>query len=151
MARKARPAAKTHDEIFASMVDGLDHAISIAKGEADPATYRVHVPFDLDVKAVRQKTGLSQEAFAGAFGFSAGTVRDWEQKRRTPDQAARMYLWAIGQRPDTMREILDPLTGKVAATARAGRSNPARSAPRAIASPGANRPRPTKASRTLGH
>jgi len=150
MARKARPAARTHDEIFASMVDGLDHAISIAKGEADPATYRVHVPFDLDVKAVRQKTGLSQEAFASAFGFSAGTVRDWEQKRRAPDQAARMYLWAIGQRPDTMREILGPLTAK-AAPVRASRSKPARSAPRAIALPGENRPRPSKASRTLGH
>ena len=35
MARKARPAAKTHDEIFASMVEGLDHAIGIARGEAD--------------------------------------------------------------------------------------------------------------------
>jgi putative transcriptional regulator len=150
MARKARPAAKTHDEIFASMVDGLDHAIGIAKGEADPATYRVHIPFDLDVKAVRQKTGLSQEAFAGAFGFSAGTVRDWEQRRRTPDQAARMYLWAIGQRPDTMREILGPLTGKVAAP-RAARSKPARSAPRAIASSGANRTRSAKAPRILGH
>jgi putative transcriptional regulator len=111
MARKARAATKTHDEIFASMVEGLDHAISIAKGEADPATYRVHVPVDVDVKTVRKRTGLSQEAFAGAFGFSPGTVRDWEQRRRVPDQAARMYLWAIGQRPETMREILDPLTG----------------------------------------
>ena len=117
MARKARAVTKMHDEIFASMVEGLENAISIARGEADPVTYRVHVAVDVDVKAVRKKTGLSQEAFAGAFGFSPGTVRDWEQKRRTPDQAARIYLWAIGQRPDTVREILDPLTGKAAAAA----------------------------------
>lgn len=131
MARKARPASKTHDEIFASMVEGLDQAIAIAKGEADPSTYRVHVPLEVDVKGVRKRTGLSQEAFAGTFGFAPGTVRDWEQRRRTPDQAARMYLWAIGQRPDTMREILDPLTGgeaqaralptRVATRQRAGR------------------------------
>ncbi|HEY8697721.1 MAG TPA: helix-turn-helix domain-containing protein [Rhizomicrobium sp.] len=147
MARKARPAAKTHDEIFASMVEGLDHAIGIARGEADPVTYRVHVPFEVDVKAVRRKTGLSQEAFAGAFGFSAGTVRDWEQKRRAPDQAARMYLWAIGQRPDTMREILDPLTGKPAATIRPSRSSSARSAECTVASRNATPQRPKRASR----
>ena len=114
-ARKSRIPKKTHDEIFASIVEGLDHAISIVRGEADPATYHVHVPVDVDVKAVRKRTGLSQEAFAGVFGFAPGTVRDWEQRRRTPDQAARMYLWAIGERPETMREILDPLTGKAAA------------------------------------
>src|SRR5947199_7257716 len=149
MARTARPATKTHDEIFASIVEGLDHAISIAKVEADPSTYRVHAPVDVDVKAVRQKTGLSQEAFAGTFGFSAGTVRDWEQKRRTPDQAARMYLWAIGQRPDTMLEILGPLTGKLGMGVRPRRNKPARSAPRAIAA--ANRPQRKRTSRTLGN
>lgn len=122
MTRKAGAIAKTHDEIFASMVEGLDHAIGIARGEADPATYRVHVPVDVDVRAVRKRTGLSQEAFAGTFGFSPGTVRDWEQRRRMPDQAARMYLWAIGQRPDTMREILDPLTGRAARQVRPGAS-----------------------------
>jgi Mn-containing catalase len=53
---------------------------------------------EVDVKAVL-KNRLS-EAFAGTFGFLPGTMRYWEQRRRMPDQAARMYLWAIGQRPD---------------------------------------------------
>ena len=152
MARRARPATKTHDEIFASMVEGLEHAISIARGEADPRTYRVHVPVDVDAKAVRKRTGLSQEAFANAFGLAPATVRDWEQRRRAPDQAARMYLWAIGQRPDTMRDILDPLTGKAATPGRQARSKSARSAPRAIASPRTNQPRPKRtSSRNPGH
>src|SRR5579871_1070921 len=107
MARKVHPA-KTHDEIFAEMAAGLREAVAIARGEADPSTYRVHAP-DVDVKAVREKTGLSQDAFAGAFGFSTGTVRDWEQKRRKPDQSARMYLWVIGREPDMVRKALDPL------------------------------------------
>ena len=116
--RKPRLPVTTHDEIFGEIMTGLGEALSFARGELAPGTYRVHVPVDVDVKAVRKKTGLSQEAFAGMFGFSPGTVRDWEQRRRTPDQAARMYLWAIGQRPDTMREILDPLTGRAAAAVR---------------------------------
>jgi putative transcriptional regulator len=106
-----RHATKTHDEIFGEMVTALGEAISIARGEADPATYRVHAP-DIDVRAVRKKTGLSQNAFAGAFGFSAGTVRDWEQKRRRPDQSARMYLWVIGREPELVRKALDPLIPK---------------------------------------
>lgn len=150
MPRKFRSAAakKAHDEVFASIMEGAKQAIGILKGEADPATYRVHVPVDVDVKAVRKKTGLSQNAFAGTFGFSAGTVRDWEQRRSTPDRAARVYLWAIGQRPDTMLEILGPLTGTSAA-ARSKRSRPARSAARAIAAE--NRPQRKRASRTLGN
>lgn len=134
--RKSRVPEKTHDEIFGDIMTGLSEALSFARGELAPGTYRVHVPVNVDVKAVRKKTGLSQEAFAGTFGFSPGTVRDWEQRRRMPDQAARMYLWAIGQRPDTMREILDPLTG-VSAAGRSKRGGPARSAPRTVA---ANRP-----------
>lgn len=122
--KSPRAVAKraAHNRIVAEMIEGGKQAVAIMRGESDPATYRVHAPVDVDVKAVRKRTGLSQEAFAGAFGFSPGTVRDWEQRRRAPDQAARMYLWAIGQRPETMREILDPLTGRAATMGRtAGR------------------------------
>ena len=107
MARKARnTSARTRDQIFGEMVEGLGEAISIAKGEADPATYRVHAPGDIDVRAVREKTGLSQDAFAGAYGLAPGTVRDWEQRRRAPDQAARMYLHAIQKDPKGVYAII---------------------------------------------
>ncbi len=104
MARNA--SVKTHDRIFGEMVEALGEAINIAKREADPATYRVHPPDDIDVRAVRRKTGLSQNAFAGAYGLAPGTVRDWEQRRRAPDQAARMYLHAIGKNPEGVYTII---------------------------------------------
>lgn len=53
------------------MVQGALEALAIARGEQDPATYRVHVPDDIDVKALRAKTGLSQAAFAAHFGFTS--------------------------------------------------------------------------------
>jgi DNA-binding transcriptional regulator YiaG len=34
------------------------------QGEADPKTYRVHVPAHLDVRAIRTKLKMSQNAFA---------------------------------------------------------------------------------------
>lgn len=112
MAGKAKriTAAKSHDEIFGEMVEGLTDAISIARGEASRSSYRIHVPVEVDVKSIRRKTGLSQEAFAGAYGFSTGSVRDWEQHRVMPDQSTRAYLYVIGQKPDLVRKTLVPLT-----------------------------------------
>jgi putative transcriptional regulator len=111
MARKPQRTikAKSHDEIFGDMVEGLTEAIGIARGEADPSTYRVHVPKDVDVKTIRAKTGLSQEAFARAYGFSTGSVRDWEQRRVMPDQGVRAYLYVIGRKPDMVKEMLAPI------------------------------------------
>jgi putative transcriptional regulator len=111
MARKGRSAAatKAHNQIVAEMIEGGKQAVAIMRSEADPTTYRVHLPDDVDVKAIRSKTGLSQDAFAGIFGFATGTVRDWEQRRYTPDPTARAYLYVIAQQPDLVRKTLAPL------------------------------------------
>jgi putative transcriptional regulator len=52
------------------------------------------------------RTGLSQEAFALRFGFSPAAVRDWEQRRRQPEQAARTLLLVIDYNPDVVTEAL---------------------------------------------
>jgi putative transcriptional regulator len=46
-------------------------------------------------KHVRWKLGLSQAEFARRFRIPLGTLRDWEQHRSEPDQAARAYLKVI--------------------------------------------------------
>ena len=61
---------------FDRVMRGLGEAADIAEGRARPA--RTYVPKDIDVKAVRRKVGLSQEAFSVRFGFPLGTLRDWE-------------------------------------------------------------------------
>ena len=38
---------------FDKIANGLREAIAIAKGKADPATYRVHIPTETDVKCVK--------------------------------------------------------------------------------------------------
>ncbi len=40
---------------------------------------------EIDVKAIRAKLDMTQEEFAGRFGFSINTLRDWEQGRRVPE------------------------------------------------------------------
>jgi putative transcriptional regulator len=70
----------------------------------------VHVPEDVDVdvdaKAIRTKLRLSQESFARRFGFSVAAVRDWEQHRRQPEQAARVLLLVIAYNPTVVIEAL---------------------------------------------
>jgi putative transcriptional regulator len=59
-------------------------------------------------KVVRQALGLSQEEFAERFKIPVGTLRDWEQGRVQPDQAARAYLMVIARNPKAVREALEP-------------------------------------------
>lgn len=57
-------------------------------------------------RQVRQKLGLSQSEFARVFGIPVGTLRDWEQHRAEPDQAARSYLAVIASNPEAVRLAL---------------------------------------------
>jgi putative transcriptional regulator len=57
-------------------------------------------------KYIRQKLGLSQEDFAARFRIPLGTLRDWEQHRTEPDQAAQAYLQVIEHAPDTVQQAL---------------------------------------------
>lgn len=91
---------------FERIMRGLDEATSYARGEADTAKYRVHVPDAVDVAAIRARLGLTQEKFAARFGFSKGAVRDWEQGRKVPEASARILLKIIEKRPDVVFDVL---------------------------------------------
>lgn len=89
------------DELIASMRE----AAAIVRGEAEPA--RVHLPPDVpDVRAIREKLGLSRPAFAERFGLAVAAVRDWEQGLRRPDPAARVLLMVIGRSPDVVAKAV---------------------------------------------
>jgi putative transcriptional regulator len=59
-----------------------------------------------DAKAIRKLTGLSQTEFAWRFGFDVSALRDWEQKRRVPDRAARVLLAVIQYEPKAVERAL---------------------------------------------
>jgi putative transcriptional regulator len=81
-------------------------ALEYAKSEADATSYGVHIPSELDVKAIRQKIGMSQQEFAGYFGVSKRTIQEWEQGRRCPSGAARAFLLVIDREPEAVRQAL---------------------------------------------
>ena len=57
-------------------------------------------------KRLRWKLGLSQDDFARRFGIPVGTLRDWEQHRSKPDQAAESFLKVIAANPKAVEKAL---------------------------------------------
>ncbi|SRR6266508_4041208 len=88
------------------LIKAATEARAIARGELDRSTYRVHVPAEIDVKAIRSKLKLSQAQFANKFGISAGTLKDWEQRRKQPDGPARVLLMVIDKEPEAVERAL---------------------------------------------
>lgn len=76
-----------------------------AMTEADFARMK-RVP---QVKAVRRALGFTQEEFAERFRIPVGTLRDWEQGRKEPDQAAQNYLRVIAVDPGGVQFALGAL------------------------------------------
>ena len=68
---------------------------------------RIHVPKDIDSAAIRALTGLSQVEFAKQIGVSVGTLRNWEQGRRTPDGPARVLLAMLRKDPHVVLRTLN--------------------------------------------
>lgn len=89
------------DELVASLAEGM----AILRGEVQPARFHP-APAAVDVRVIRKRLGLSQSEFARRFGFGLATVRDWEQGRYQPDQAARSYLLVIEREPEVVGRAL---------------------------------------------
>lgn len=100
-------------------LDGLtDDAITRAAG--DDADNPVLTQAELaqfepvaDAKRIRRALNLTQEAFARAFHIPIGTLRDWEQHRAEPDQAARNLLKVIAAAPETVKNALSGVGERV--------------------------------------
>jgi putative transcriptional regulator len=88
------------------LIAAAREGVAIARGEADPETYRLHVPNKMDVGALRRKLGLSQAEFAIRYGLTLGRVRDWEQHRTEPDGPLRAYLKVIEKEPEAVERAL---------------------------------------------
>lgn len=81
---------------------GAKEALAYARGETKLRTHKVAVPASVDVAAIRARLGLSQQQFADQFGFSVGSVRNWEQGIRRREGAARVLLKVIERNPQAV-------------------------------------------------
>lgn len=91
-------------KLFANIQHGLEQAVTHDKG-AKPRV-PAFMPEEVNVKTVREKTGLTQTQFAATFGISLGTLRHWERGDRKPQGPALVLLNAANNAPDVLLRIL---------------------------------------------
>jgi putative transcriptional regulator len=93
---------------FAQMMDGLNDVEAFLAGEQEG--FKAHVPDDVDVKAIRNRLGMTQARFSDTFGFSLDAIKHWEGGRRTPEAPARTLLTVIDRNPTAVLNALNPAT-----------------------------------------
>lgn len=89
---------------FESIARGLNESIAHANGKK--VAVKTYTPTAVDVSALRQHMGMTQEQFAARFGFSVATLRHWERGDRTPQGAALVLLNVIKRAPDAVQAVL---------------------------------------------
>jgi len=93
-------------KLFNELIDSVQEAGEIYHGKKEALRRFSFTP--LDVKAIREKTGLSQARFAILMGVSVRTLQNWEQGHRTPQGPAISLLKIVDKEPEVaLRAIND--------------------------------------------
>jgi putative transcriptional regulator len=104
----APPVSKTDWARLDAMTDEEVIAAALSDPDAQPLSPEALAKMKRvsRVKVLRQRLGMTQAEFAEAFHLPITTLRDWEQRRSTPDAPARALLLAIERDPEAMRRLL---------------------------------------------
>jgi putative transcriptional regulator len=96
------------DELFNELIESVREGGAILRGKAKPSrTFVVEGP---NIKHIRTNYQLSQGQFAALLGISVGTLRNWEQGRRTPEGPARVLLQVVAKHPNAVWDVVRPTT-----------------------------------------
>jgi putative transcriptional regulator len=101
-AKPRRTGAPLGERLLESMKELQAHL----RGEIKLSETLYHVPPETDVRALRERLGLSQSDFAALFGFNVRSLQDWEQGRRRPEIPIRAYLAVIQRDPQAVIRAL---------------------------------------------
>ena len=89
-----------NEEDFDRLCESVKQAGEIRRGLRKPARVFNHAA--PDVKAIRERLGLSQSRFAAMIGVSSRTLQNWEQGRRAPDGPAKALLRVVDHQPQAV-------------------------------------------------
>lgn len=94
-------------EAFDAIKAGLEDAVAYSEGDRSKGkTHQIAAAPEVDVLAIRKRTGLSRVRFAAKFGLDPRAVQEWEQGRRRPDRAAALLLRIIDREPEVVERAL---------------------------------------------
>ncbi len=107
MSRKvSKPSRPKHSKLGREIIRGLKLVEKQVRGEANLPVRYLEVPDFVDVKRIRERSGLTQAEFARRYGISARSLQEWEQGRRQPEGAVRAYLLVIDRNPRAVETAL---------------------------------------------
>ena len=89
---------------FDDLVKSIKQAGKIRRGERKPSRMFLHP--DTEIAKLRKNLGASQTEFAAMIQVSVGTIRNWEQGRRTPQGPAKALLSLVAALPKESRKLL---------------------------------------------
>lgn len=95
-----------NDKDFQKLVESVKQMGAIMRGEDIP--HRKTVVTTVDVKALRDRLGLTQNEFSGMIGVSIKTLQNWEQGRREPEGPAKALLRVVEKDPQAVLSALHP-------------------------------------------
>ena len=84
-------------KLFDLLCESVQQMDEIVDGKRE--AQRTNVIASVQVKAIRERTQLTQQKFAQLIDVSVGTLRNWEQGRREPTGPAKVLLRAIERDP----------------------------------------------------
>lgn len=95
-------------QFFDELLESVGQMDEILRGERQPSrVFQAGSPVDpLQVRQIREASGLSQPRFASLLDVSVATLRNWEQGRREPTGPARALLRAIHNDPQHVLRAL---------------------------------------------
>ncbi len=94
-------------KIINEVLAGIEDAAAWLDGEESRGrATTVHVPTEVNVRAIRERLKLSQPEFARRYALPLASLRKWEQGTRKPDAASRAYLTMIERNPKAVEETL---------------------------------------------
>lgn len=89
---------------FEKLCESIKQAGEIKRGLRKPSrAFHAVAP---DVKAIRERLGLSQARFAALMGVSPRTLQNWEQGRREPEGPAKALLRVVDRQPEAVLQAL---------------------------------------------
>lgn len=95
-------------ELFDELIASIEEGGAIIRNEIKPSK-KLNVK-DIDVKKIREGMNLSQSQFAELLGISLGTIRNWEQGRRSPAGAARVLLSVAENDPEYLFNAIQKIS-----------------------------------------
>ncbi len=91
-------------KLFEEMVQGTAEARAYIEGERKG--FKVTLPAEVDVKAIRKRLSMTQARFSDTFGFSLDAVKHWDGGRRAPESSARAFLTVVSKHPGAVLSAL---------------------------------------------